>query len=842
MRLWKLSRSARLAAMALLGCFAPALFVPAWAQYSLKARKDFRVGDHPLQVITLDFDNDGQPDLISVDELSDSLSLMKGFGDGTFRQIGTVVTGTKPTAVAVADVNNDGQPDLVVANFQTHDITVNLGNGIGQFGPPIDTDLPTTPFSLTVGDWNADGKVDVAVVNTTYDSLSTLRGVGDGTFSNLTEIPIGDSPSQILSGDFNADAKADLVVINTGSSTVQVWRGNGLGAFTLNTTLSQAAGSGPVAGAIADLNGDTRPDLVICNRDAGNVKVYLANTSGGFLSPTTYSPGSGPRSVVIADLNKDGNLDLAVGMALLSGSGQVAVLNGNGAGGFGAAALTPTSPFPGSLSAADYNQDGNVDVVSASLTGNTLSLLETTATGAFNVAGKVQLAAGSFPASIVSADFNADGKPDVATANQLTDDVAVARGDGVGGFLAPTTVSTGTSSGPQALTTIDTNRDSKIDLVTVNVANTMSVLMNNGTGVFTATNGLSLAPCLSPVAITTGEINGDINADISLVCEESYHLCTRRGTGGSGSSAFGPLVCTLLDTVPSGVAMGQYDYDLLHDMAFTGPEMHWVEIAISDGFGGVLDIPATFPTGQEPRGVVRGDINGDSIHDLVVANANSATISALLGDGGGAFSFPSIQSPAGEAPVSVALADLNLDGKLDAAVVNANANNISFLLGDGFGNFTKAGDFGTRDLPLSVGVGDFNLDGKPDLAVADNFSDTITVLLNQSNLGDPLLSTQVLGDDRTVYRWGLVPGAVYDVIRANSSLVTQGPSTFNLGAVTCLANNLQETDLAEVPDTDVPPFGQAFIYLVRPVIAGVPGQYTVSTNGKPGVPSSGGCQ
>jgi hypothetical protein len=139
-------------------------------------------------------------------------------------------------------------------------------------------------------------------------------------------------------------------------------------------------------------------------------------------------------------------------------------------------------------------------------------------------------------------------------------------------------------------------------------------------------------------------------------------------------------------------------------------------------------------------------------------------------------------------------------------------------------------------------VGDFNLDGKPDLAVADNFSDTITVLLNQSNLGDPLLSTQVLGDDRTVYRWGLVPGAVYDVIRANSSLVTQGPSTFNLGAVTCLANNLQETDLAEVPDTDVPPFGQAFIYLVRPVIAGVPGQYTVSTNGKPGVPSSGGCQ
>jgi len=841
MHLWKLSRVVRPVVMALGAFLVPALADFAWAQYSLNSRRDFRVGNHPVQVISGDFDQDGQSDLISADELSSLISLMKGFGDGTFRRVATVTAGTKPTGVALVDIDNDGDGDIVASNFQSQDVTVNLGDGAGGFGPKIRTPISATAFGLTVGDWNADGLPDVATVNTTADNLSILRGVGNGTFSNLTQITVGDAPSQVLTGDFNADNQADLVVVNTGSSTVQVWRGDGLGGFTLANTLSPGAGSGPVAAAIADLNADTRPDLAVCNRDAGNVKIYLANTSGGFLAPTTVTPGAGPRAVAFADLNKDGNLDLIVGTSPASGVGEVAVLTGNGAGGFSSPSVTPTSPYPGSLTVGDYNQDGNVDVVSASLTGNTLSLLETTVSGAFIVAGKVQLAAESFPASIVVADFNADGKPDLATANQATDDVAVARGDGLGGFLSPSTESIGNLSGPQALTTVDPNRNGAIDLVTVNFDNTMAVLMNNGSANFTTTNGLAIGVCDGPVDITSGEISGDINPDLAFVCEVSTHVCTRRGTGGSGSSAFGAPFCTLLDASPSGVALGRYDYDALQDMAITAPAMDWVEIAISDGFGGILDIPATFVTGTEPRGVVRGDLNNDGIDDLVVANAGSATVSALLGDGGGAFTYPSIESPAGEAPVAVALADLNLDGKLDAAVVNGNANNVSFMLGDGFGNFAKAGDFGVRDLPLSVGVGDFNLDGKPDLAVADNFSDTITILLNQSTLGDPLLSTHVLGQIRTVYRWGLVPGAVYDVIRGHVGLVTQGPASFNLGPVSCLANDLTETDIAGVPDDAVPPLGGAFFYFVRPVIAGAPGSYTISTTGKPGVPASGGC-
>src|SRR2546425_7613039 len=181
-----------------------------------------------------------------------------------------------------------------------------------------------------------------------------------------------------------------------------------------------------------------------------------------------------------------------------------------------------------------------------------------------------------------------------------------------------------------------------------------------------------------------------------------------------------------------------------------------ISIARSDGTGGVVDIPATFPVGSQPHGIVKGDLNGDGFLDLVVANSGSGTVSALLGDGGGVFSFPSIDSPAGQAPTALALADFNLDGKLDVAVTNTNANNVSLLLGDGTGHFTKAGDYGTRDLPVAIGAGDCNGDGKPDLAVADNFNDTITVLVNQTIAGDPLNSTNFFGQTSSVFTWGVV--------------------------------------------------------------------------------------
>jgi len=818
---------------------------PASAQYDLKARRDHAVGSGPVGVLAVDFDGDGNTDLISVDKQANVISLVKGFGDGSFRTLSTVIADTQPTAAAYVDVNHDGFPDLVASNFSPGSVTVNLGNGVGGFGAKIRTLVSASAYGLTMGDWNNDTHLDVATVNTLANNISVLRGNGAGSFTNLAQYTVGTTPSFILNADFNADTFLDLVVVNSASNSVQVWRGNGAGAFTLNTTLSTGSATYPIAAAAADLNLDGRPDLAVCLRDSGQVKVYLANTTGGFQNPSNLSPGLGPRSITVADLNKDDKPDLIVGMSLISGVGQLAVLTGNGTGGFAAPVIASTGPLPIAIAVGDFNQDENLDVVAASLTGNTLCVLETTAGGAFIVADRIQLPASSSPTGVVVADFDRDGKPDVAATTEVADEVSISRGDGLGGFLSPTTVSTGNLSAPQGLAVIDVNKDGAPDLVVLNGDNTMSVLTNNGTGGLNASNGQTIGLCDSPVAIAAGEIDGNLNADIAFVCDLSYHLCTRRGTGVGGSSAFGAALCTLYDglSVPQGVTLGQFNFDALMDPAFTASTSSPAVIAVgaSDGFGGLLDIPATFPTGNAPRGVTRGDINNDGYDDLVVANAGSTTISALIGDGGGAFSYPSIESQAGRAPTAVALADFNVDGLLDAAVVNTNANNISFLLGDGFGNFTKAGDFGTRDLPLTIGAGDFNLDGKPDLVVADYYADSLTILLNQSALGDPTQTATILGFGRTVFRWGIVPGAVYDVIRGSVNAMTPVVGAIDLGPVTCLADDLTDPDTSAFPDTETPAVGEGFFYLVRTVVGGVANPYTIATDGRPGIPSSGGC-
>jgi hypothetical protein len=829
------------------------IFVPASAQYDLKARRDHAVGSNPVGVIVADFDSDGNMDLISVDRGSDSLSLVKGFGDGTFRTLGTVAPGTIPTGAVYVDVNHDGFADLVTSNFLTQDVTVNLGNGFGSFAASIHSPVSITAFGITVGDWNNDTHPDVATVNTTDDSICVLRGNGTGTFSNLVKHNVnGGGPTSILNADFNADTFPDLVVTKPETDEVQVWRNNGAGAFTLNTTLSTGSGTWPLYAAAADLNADGRPDLAVALRDSDQVRVYLGTASGGFDPKTPLAPGAGPRSIAVADMNKDGEPDLVVGLSLLTGVGKVAVMTGDGNGNFAAPVATSTSstgPRPDSVAVGDFNKDGNPDIVAASLIGGTLCVVETAANGAFLVADRIQLAANSTPTSVVVADFNKDGKPDVATTSNSTDEVAVARGDGLGGFLAPVRQTTGNLSAPWALVAVDLNGDQAPELVVLNDGtNNMSVLTNNGSGSFTSNNGQSIGVCQSPVAIAAGEINGDLKNDIAYVCDESYHLCFRLGTGSAGSGAFGAATCAFYDGYPDlvGVALGKFNFDDMMDAAFTSNTSDPPGIGVTpwDWLFGMFDsYPAQYESGLGPKGIARGRLNGpsDEYDDLVVANGGSTTISAFIGDGGGAFA-PGIESAVGRNPNAVTLADFNLDGLLDAAAVNTNANNVSFLLGDGFGNFTKVGDFGTRDLPLSVAAGDFNLDGKPDLVASDYWAESLTVLLNQSSLVNPMETVEILGFDRTVFRWGLAAGAVYDVIRGSVNAMTVAPVNNNLGPVTCIANDLTVTDTGNTPDTVNPQVGEGFFYMVRTVIANVPSPYTVSSpDGRPGIPSSGGC-
>jgi hypothetical protein len=810
----------------------------------LRARRDFALGERPQAILAADVDGDLLIDLVAMNQGSGTLGdvhILKGFGDGTFRRTAVLNPGSRPTDAAFVDVNADGKRDLVTVNLLGQEVAVLLGDGLGGFGPPISTRVSGSPVSLAVGDWNGDGRPDVATANNLTSTVTVLIGTGTGAFTARLPFGVGSSPKQIVTGDFNRDSIADLAVASSLANNVQIWRGSGTGSFTLANTL--AGGGGPSGLAIGDINADTRLDVAIANTNANTVTLYLGNNQGGFGAGGTLNPGLGPRALALVDLNKDTRLDLLVGQSKFGPVGELAVLNGNGNGTFAAPVLTETGPTPGVPVAADFNRDGNLDVAVVSTTGWAVAILRSTGTGGFVAAGKISLASGSFPHAVVVDDFNRDGRRDIASANEFTENVTVCLGNGAGGCA---TVNSANNTGitPFAMLAADFNRDTCADLVTANNGDgSMSYLLNNCAGNFTVTS--SPVGCTGPVALSRGEISGDLFLDLAFVCEEpavDSPMCTRRGTGAGGSSAFGAPVCTPFVDAPMGIALGPYSVDALEDAAVTSDLNDHVAIAVSDGSGGTSDVPATFAVGANPKGVVRDDINGDGFADLLVANSGASSISVLLGDGGGIFSVPPLNTTVGQAPTKIAVADYNLDGKRDAAVVNTNSNNVALLLGDGAGHFSLAGYFGTRSNPISIAAGDLDSDGKPDLAVADNFSDSISILINQLAPGDPLAGLYIMGTGRIFLVWGIVPGATYDVIRGLAKSVRQTPTTFDLGPVTCLAADITETDTANYPDDTNPPVGDAYFYAVRATVNGNVGSYTVSVPaGKPGVPASGDC-
>ena len=363
-------------------------------------------------------------------------------GDGSFTVLGSQSAGSRPYGVAAGDFNGDGKADLVLANYSSDNISVLLGNGDGTFQSAVNYGVGSSPFSVAVGDFNGDGKLDLVTANYWSNNVSVLLGNGDGTFQSAVNYAVGSAPSSVAVGNFNGDGKLDLAVANSGSNNVSVLLGNGDGTF--QSAVNYAVGTNPYSVALGDINGDDKLDLAVANSGSNNVSVLLGNGDGTFQSAVNYAVGTNPYSVALGDINGDGKLDLAVAN---SGNNNVSVLLGNGNGTFGTAAsyalsnyYSPGSnPYPASYQVilTDVNGDGRADVVAVSdyyvpcyyyyayvsvLLGNSDGTLQSAAV--YNVYnGGVCLHA------VTAADFNGDGRVDLAAVNADNNTVTVLLAD-----------------------------------------------------------------------------------------------------------------------------------------------------------------------------------------------------------------------------------------------------------------------------------------------------------------------------------------------------------------------------------------------------------------------------
>jgi glucose/arabinose dehydrogenase len=363
-------------------------------------------------------------------------------GSASFASPTSYPTATNAHGVGTGDVNGDGKLDLAVANAGSGNVSVLLGNGNGTFQASANFATGVSPKSVTVADVSGDGRLDLVTADQGSSTVSVLRGNGAGSFAAATSFPACNQAHEVALGNFNGDGMPDIAVACWGGSVISVLLATGGGSF--GPPINSTSGAAPHSLVARDFDRDGKQDLAVANRDGNNVGVLRGNGNGTFAAPAVYPTGAGPHSIRIGDLNRDGNSDLVTAN---EAADNVSVLLGAAGGTFAPASNYATGQVPKGIAVGDLNGDGLPDVVTSNTAGNypsgnsnpggdQVSVLLGNGAGALG--SPANFLAGHTPFSVVVAQLDSDGQPDLATANWFGNSVSVIRNTTAGAAPPPT--------------------------------------------------------------------------------------------------------------------------------------------------------------------------------------------------------------------------------------------------------------------------------------------------------------------------------------------------------------------------------------------------------------------
>lgn len=692
----------------------------------------FQVAANPIGIAVGDFNGDTRADLAVLSP--DTIYLLQGNGDGTFSAFNPATISTRSNdsyAIAVGLLNADSNPDLAVTNRDGGQVVVFLGNGNGTFNfNGFVSGVGSAPTGIIIADADGNQTNDLLVVDSEaliFDEVRLLRNNGEAEFAAGESVTSGENPLAITGFDIEPDGKVDLGVTTTNPDQIsvlcqpsmkctQVFGSDleaGIWRPAVGGTIPGCTSSGQVAIASGKLNNDDMDDLIALEGDLTTLCVIInTSTNSGVDTPTpvitmaaTPTPTGPTATPTVTPTPTDTATPTQVPTIGLGVCSTNDLLAGTSLG------------RPVSVTNGDFNRDGTPDIAVADETGNRIAILLTTLTGGGENCQGLTLGLGppvlvTGPSGVVAADFNRDGSDDLAVIG--SQGLSVFYGNGAGGFSASAANPMPAGGEPSDIAVTDFNRDSTPDLI-VSDAATSNVSIFIGTRDLAQPFG-SGGRCGMPVGRRTNRVIAtDLNAD-----------------GRSDFAVTGP------ETLDIGVFL-----------QLAGATLTCGNIEASfQGQTPLGDLPG------EPTGLVAGVFaQTDNIPDLVVITANAGTGFALMFEGRAAGTGVTYQRGTDTAvptpkvggqvaaPSAIGTGDIERDGKIDLLITDLRNDTLAEFRGQGSGGLGVGLD--TLALsdpvggPVALTVKDIDRDGRDDVVVANAANGTLSYLLSGKRLFTP---------------------------------------------------------------------------------------------------------